>query len=378
MIHQVAPVIQRLARKQRRKIWLIYLLEHAYLPLGWMAMALLIAGIIHQGFVKIDLYPAVFLTCIPPVLYALLGLKKRPSLTEAVTQVDRHLKAHSLFIATWEMTISSHTHSRVRPLILGRAEKQLPQWCHQLDRQTYPRPGTPLLIAFGLTAIGGFLLILPGKPTLLMHEPVPMEARQPQSTDIPDPVALINEILLQEQNEMSAAPMHNSQDHRPDELQHEPQMSDSIAAGRQEPQQKKTESIAMLEGAHQQTDSDEPNTSVQEQSSMAERHHTGRTNGIDSPPTPFAEQVQAAPFRQQHGFEIEIHEQSETRAFNPQKGSHLSREEQGVMSDQAFTQKQPAVGSIGSQVAFRRISPEQRALVIRYFEQLSQLNESIP
>ena len=373
-MYQSGTEILDLGRKRRRKLWIIALLGYAHLPLSWIALVIFIGGVIHQLLMELSPYLVLLVACLPQLPLALLALKKRPTVAEAVTQTDLYLKAHSLFITAWESSQPNSSECNMQSLIAARAKQQLPRWHKHLKRQVYPKPKTPLLIAFAFTIIGGMLLALPGKPTPLTHNPMQIN-KNPQSIESPNPVAMINQILLQESPEATAERLQNTQDLMPDTLHYETHASDSATDLQKLPE---TETVDDLEDSQPLRDTLDSNQRKTQQSNMTERHRTGRSSGTDSPETAFSGQVQATPFQQQVGFEIEIRasDSPKARSFNPHQGSQLADSDHTWLHEATTIQMTSTADSMGSQPMLIRLSAEQRALVTRYFDQLSQLNDT--
>jgi len=369
-----AGTIRRLARRQRRRLWLHGLLAYAHLPTGWIALVLLIAGTIHQAVAQLPAAPVLLIAAIPCLLYAALSFINRPSLAQAVTRTDLRLQAHSLFIAAWEAAVSGQqARTDMQPMLAARAERLLPQWRERLDSGTDARPDTRLLLALGLSAIGGLLLILPGRPAPLASATERTEVTAQPAAEIADPVALINAALLEERSERASENPQEKLNRAAAAAQPTPVFSDTASSD--EPETPLSDAGADPEAQQPTEQAEIPEGTQPLRTVRTESTQTGSQPGSDAAKPTATAPIATANFRQSRDIEIEISETSTDSAFDQRQGSALRQDGSSRAAGQTASQG-PIHGA--RQLAMQHLSVEQRALVKRYLEQLSQNDESTP
>ncbi len=376
--------LQRLVRRQQRRLWSAQLLTRTALPLGWLAITLFSSGVIHQGWLQLNSPLFFTLALLPPALYlSVVAIRQIPTSTEGATAADTRLKAHALFLSAWEITAFRQAPSNTQKLLLARAATELPHWQEQLRSRPKQRPGPSVLFGITLAILGSFLLLLPGKVT---QKPLESgnsdDAQQQQSKDAEtiDPVAAINAVLLAEK--MAAALQHESQaamQHAKTEGAHPKEEQTGNHSDRQSPE--KGDESQMERGKNEKNRENPAArniivSAVGENPGESAKRHSGTAPGLDASVTADQTTGQAAPFTQQRYQDISLDSDRKSLAFDRHTGQHLTTTSQPLKTGLSSADRDITSG--GEQTLSTSMTPDQRVLVDRYFKQLSQFDASKP
>ena len=377
MKRETRQSVQRLTRMQWRRLCLAQLWEQAVPPSGWAALVCLSAGLIHQGIRDIDPFAPVIFAIVPGFLYLVLALRRLPGLSEAAALVDRQLQAESLFISVWELASARGGVAAVAPLLIARVEQRLPWWRKQMMDLPFPRPGALLLFICSLITLGGFLLLLPGHPVSLPRPTHMPESRHHQAYQTPDPTSLIKELRqqqLQQRAEVQAA-FSTAMPAAAETIAAPVPKADSAAMqqGEDELQRPATEFVKQAQTSSV-TASDRIDDNMATMSHNTTRDHSANAPGTEPADPRTAPITRASDSLQTQRSEFSIPGISEDKSYNTQKAGRLIV----TIGERSPQSRRQAVAAIATQLSLRNLSPQQRALVQGYFEQLSQIDERRP
>ncbi|RDH87993.1 MAG: hypothetical protein DIZ77_13290 [endosymbiont of Seepiophila jonesi] len=384
MSETLFKTLPRLVRRQQRRLWSAQLLTRTTLPLGWLVIILFSSGVIHQGWLQLNIPLFFTLALLPPALYlSVVAIRRIPTTADGATAADTQLKAHALFLSAWEITAFRKTPSSTQKLLLTRAAAELPHWQKQLRSKSKQRPGPSLLLGITLAILGSFLLLLPGKVTQKSLESgISDDVKQQQSKDSEtiDPVTAINEILLAEKK--AAALQHESQA----AMQHG-KAEDTHSEEKQTGNHSDGQSQEKGNESQMERDKNEKNrknpadrnivvSEVGENPGESAERHRGTAPGLDASVRTDQTTGQAAPFTQQRYQDISLDSDHKSQAFDRHTGQHLTTTSQPLKTGLSSADRDITSG--GEQTLSTSMTPDQRVLVDRYFKQLSQFDESKP
>lgn len=154
--------LQRLAKRQYRRIWVDRLFARMPLFYVWSAGILFIGGSIHQWILAVNPLLVVCIALLPSLLIlSWFSLSIKPTAAEGAASADRLFEANSLFVSAWELSHASSAVKGIGGLLLARTETALPDWRQRISKQPqhYLKPASLTAMALGFAGL--FFLLLP-------------------------------------------------------------------------------------------------------------------------------------------------------------------------------------------------------------------------
>ena len=212
---------------------------------------------------------------------------------------------------------------------------------------------------------------LPPQPTHLS------ESSHHQAYQTPDPASLIKE-LRQPQLQHDSVAQAASSTAMPtvaEAIEAPVPKADSAAMQRGdiELQRPATEFVEQARRSSLTT-SDQSNANMAAMSRNTARDHSGNAPGTEPADPRTAPITRAAGWQQTQRSEFSITGVSNDESYNAQKAGRLI----ATTGERPPQSRHQAVAAIATQLSLRSLSPQQRALVQGYFEQLSQIDERKP
>jgi hypothetical protein len=161
MKSRLGQELQRLALRQRRRIWLNRVSNRIPVAIWWSASVLFSGGVVHQLWFPLNAALILSLTIAPSLLLlSWTAITHKPTTDEGAADADRLLSANSLFVSAWELSRSRAPSDGVGTLLLNRAMAALPNWYQNFDTPTRSisttNPAAAAVACFGL-----FFLLMP-------------------------------------------------------------------------------------------------------------------------------------------------------------------------------------------------------------------------
>jgi len=365
----LGKALNRLAQRQRNRLWLNRVLSRSPVLLTYIASVFFLAAGIHQLVTPLNFPLMTGIAIIPALLFlGFLCATQKPTPQQGAAAADKRFAANSLFVSAWEMTRFQSDTKGAAALLLERCEKALPEWSGS-TRQVTPGNLKPSgLITVTLAILGLFFL----------WQPSHVQTRQsPQkiANSSPDTFNEDNSAVAQKLSKLLDNDVHTGT--RTLEQSGDPATTAAAATARDSnqvppspgtresgaPAQAQESSRAVFTAQHSPANAAGASTRIAK-----------RSAGSDAAEAQDSSVIQPTEFEQTQLVDIETGSDPNSMAGDgSSEGNQLIESKSGqIVAGQPDIEHWRHISANG---AIYMLSPQQRKLVWRYFAQLDKTDD---